>query len=209
MRKGDPDRELAISKYGRIARTYDRRTRWGDALRLETILKLELRTGDVVLDVGCGTGINFSMLHNRIGPEGTIVGIELSAEMLQEAERRISNHGWGNVELIQAPAEEADISKGADAVLFGLTHDILQSHAAISNVMGHVRPGGRVASLGAKWAPRWALPVNLAVWLIARRYVTTFKGFDRPWASLAEHVPDLKVESVAFGAAYLAWGVKG
>jgi SAM-dependent methyltransferase len=209
MRKSEPDRDLAISSYSRIARTYDRRTRWGSPLRLEAILKLQLSRGDVVLDVGCGTGINFPLLRDRTGPEGAIVGIELSPEMLEEAKRKVSKYGWENVELIQAPAEEADISQEADAVLFGLTHDILQSHAAVSNVMGHVRSGGRVASLGAKWAPTWALPVNLAVWLIARRYVTTFKGFDRPWASLAEHVPDLKVESVAWGGAYLAWGVKG
>jgi hypothetical protein len=129
--------------------------------------------------------------------------------MIAEAERRVARHGWTNVALIQSSAEEADISKQADAVLFGLTHDILQSQAAVSNVMGHVRPGGRVASLGARWAPRWALPVNLGVWLTARRFVTTFQGFDQPWALLAEHVPDLKVTSVALGGAYIAWGHRG
>lgn len=82
MRKANPDRDLAISKYGRIAATYDRRTGWGSYLRLETILKLQLRTGDVVLDVGCGTGINFPILRDRIGPEGSIVGFELSLAML-------------------------------------------------------------------------------------------------------------------------------
>jgi len=138
-----------------------------------------------------------------------ILGIELSPQMIAEAERRVARHGWDNVELIQSSAEEADISKNADGVLFGLTHDILQSQAAVSNVMRHVRPGGRVASLGAKWAPRWALPVNLGVWLTARRYVTTFQGFDQPWALLAEYVPDLEVTSVALGGAYIAWGQKG
>jgi ubiquinone/menaquinone biosynthesis C-methylase UbiE len=209
VRNVGPDRDLAISKYGRIAGTYDRRTKWGSALRLETVLKLGLSRGHVVLDVGCGTGINFPILRDRVGREGMILGIELSPEMNAEAERRVARHGWENVELIQSPAEEAVISKEADAVLFGLTHDILQSQAAVSHVMHHVRPGGRVASLGAKWAPRWALPVNLAVWLTARRYVTTFQGFDQPWALLAEYVPDLEVTSVALGGAYIAWGQRG
>jgi ubiquinone/menaquinone biosynthesis C-methylase UbiE len=46
--------------------------------------------------------------------------------MIAEAERRVARHGWDNVELIQSSAEEADISKNADAVLFGLTHDNLK-----------------------------------------------------------------------------------
>jgi hypothetical protein len=87
------------------------------------------------------------------------------------------------------------------------THDVLRSPAALDNVMGHLGANGRVASFGAKWAPTWRAPVNLAVWLIARRYVTTFEGMSEPWSLLGRYA-ELEVEGVAFGGAYLAWGAK-
>ena len=41
---------------------------------------------------------------------------------------------------------------------------------------------------------------------VARQYVTTFEGYDKPWSLLAPYVPDLQVKSALFGAAYIAWG---
>lgn len=58
--------------------------------------------GQQVLDIGCGTGLNFSLLQERIGASGTIVGIDRSAEMLRQARRRALAHGWQNVILVQA-----------------------------------------------------------------------------------------------------------
>lgn len=65
---------------------------------------LPLQTGTQVLDVGCGTGLNFSLLQRRVGSGGTIVGIDSSPEMLEQARRRAARNGWTNVILIQADA---------------------------------------------------------------------------------------------------------
>lgn len=48
--------------------------------------------------------------------------------------------------------------------------------------------------------------VNLWVKVTARRYVTTFAGFDEPWGGLPRVVPDLEVAPVALGGAHIAWG---
>ncbi len=58
--------------------------------------------GQQVLDIGCGTGLNFPLLREHIGASGTIVGIDRSAEMLHQARRRARARGWQNVILIQA-----------------------------------------------------------------------------------------------------------
>lgn len=58
--------------------------------------------GQQVLDIGCGTGLNFPLLQARLGTSGTIVGIDRSAEMLRQARLRAEAHGWQNVLLIQA-----------------------------------------------------------------------------------------------------------
>jgi hypothetical protein len=50
------------------------------------------------------------------------------------------------------------------------------------------------------------VPVNAAVWVGARRYVTTFGGFDRPWRHLADHLEDVRVERRWLGSMYVVSG---
>ena len=44
-----------------------------------------LKDGDTVVDIGCGTGLNFPLLHRVVGPNGTIIGVDLSETMLAQA----------------------------------------------------------------------------------------------------------------------------
>jgi ubiquinone/menaquinone biosynthesis C-methylase UbiE len=201
-----PDVGRALGQYRRRAQGYDRRTRRADPYRRSAVERLLLHGGETVLDIACGTGVNFPLLEKFVGPRGRIVGVDVSPEMLGQAEERARRAGWRNVTLIEDHAERAELPAEADAALFSLTHDVLQSPAAVENVVRALRPRGRVASFGAKWAPRWRVPVNAYVWFIARKYVTTFAGFDRPWRQLERFVPGLQVEEGGFGGIYVAWG---
>lgn len=66
------------------------------------IRSLDLQPGAQVLDLGCGTGLNFRHLIERIGPTGTIIGIDRSAEMLERARQKALRQEWSNIILIQA-----------------------------------------------------------------------------------------------------------
>jgi ubiquinone/menaquinone biosynthesis C-methylase UbiE len=204
-----PDRRLARERYDRLAASYDRRLRLlrgaQEAVRRRAIERLGLRPGDVVLDIGCGTGASFALLEDAIGAEGRIIGVELSRGMLSVARRRVERAGWGNVTLVHA-AEEAVVPGLADAALSFFTHDVLRSRAALDNMLRAVRPGGRVVAAGGRLASWWLLPVNVAGLLLFRRYVTTFAGASRPWSLLAERVADPKVESFDLGLVYIAAG---
>jgi SAM-dependent methyltransferase len=202
----DADRQRALGMYRRHARDYDYWTAWAEPVRRMTVERLRLKRGDVALDVGCGTGLNFGAIEEAIGPEGRLVGIELSPDMLGMARERVELEGWQNVSLLQSAVEDADIPLEADGVLFCFTHDILRSPESLDNVFGHVHEGGRVAAAGPKWAPWWAVSVNAGVWWVAGRYVTTFEGLERPWSHLSRFVPDLSVEPLYFGGGYIAWG---
>jgi SAM-dependent methyltransferase len=204
-----PNRARALARYGAMAGSYELRTTSGDAWRRDLVKRLAPRRGETILDVGCGTGRNFAQILERIGPEGRLIGLEQSPEMLAQARARVERHGWTNVELVCVGAEEAAIPANADAALLCAVHDVMRSPVALANVLRHLREGGRIVAGGPKWA-RWrqsgAVSLNLSTWRLNRDCVSTFEGFQRPWSHLADLVPDLRVDDVYFGAGYIATG---
>ncbi|MCW3015362.1 MAG: Methyltransferase type 11 [Solirubrobacterales bacterium] len=202
-----PDRGRALEHYGAMAGSYELRTVSGDQWRRQLVLNLAPRPGEVILDVGCGTGRNFEPIQQRIGPGGRLIGIEQSPEMLERAHALVQRRGWTNVELVCASAEEAAIPATADAALLCGVHDVMRSPAALANVLQHVREGGRIVAGGAKWVP-WrrsgAVSLNLSTWKLNRECVSTFEGFQRPWSRLNALLPGLHVEEMYFGGGYIA-----
>jgi SAM-dependent methyltransferase len=203
---GPTDAAAALDQYRRAASGYDRHMRRFARWQRMAVERLELGPGEVVIDVACGTGLNFPLLEARIGPSGRIIGIDLSPEMLAQARDRAAHEGWENVTVIEAAVEEAEFEGRGGAALFSFTHDVLQSTQAVANVVAHLRPRARLASVGAKLAPRWAFPVNFVVRRQARPYMTTFRGLDRPWRELERYTDEMRHSSMALGGAYVAWG---
>jgi demethylmenaquinone methyltransferase/2-methoxy-6-polyprenyl-1,4-benzoquinol methylase len=192
--------------YGEHARSYDRDTVAFQPYRRAVVEALPLRSGQVVLDVGCGTGLCCGLLRDKVGPDGGVVGIEESPEMAAVAREHIAGEGWDNVTVVQAPAEDAEIGLTADAALFGAVHDILQSPDALRNVLARLRPRAWVAAGGGKWAPPMMVALNSVVSLLHAPYVRDFSGFDRPWRHLERLVEDVKVQEMAFGSGYVMTG---
>ena len=202
-----PDRVAALAQYRRRAGFYDLELALLEPLRRRAIALLALRPGEVVLDVGCGTGLSLALLSQAIGANGRIVGIEQSPEMIELARQRVVQRQLPGVTLLNSPVEIAAIPVKADAALFHFTHDILRQAAAIAKVTAHLKPGARVVASGLKWAPSLLWPVNLLVLPAALNSVTSTEGLAAPWDRLSEHLDLLEVESVYFGGAYLARGV--
>lgn len=109
---------LAQGFYGRWARLYDllaRRTpRIGD-LRADAAAALDPAPGETVVDFGCGTGANFRHLRERVGAEGTVVGVDFTPEMLAHARARAAAEGWENVHVVRGDATRPPVAR-ADAV---------------------------------------------------------------------------------------------
>jgi len=195
-----------LPAYGRDATAYDTQTGSFERYRREIVDELPLRRGDVVIDAGCGTGLCLPSLRERVGPEGTVIGVDAAPDMLAVAADRVAAAGWSNVVLIESQVEDAALPERVDHVLFCAVHDVMQSSAALDHVLGRVRPGGGVAAGGGKWGPAWAVGLNAGVLALHAPYVRDFTGFDRPWAQLAARVPGLRVREVAMGAGYVASG---
>jgi demethylmenaquinone methyltransferase/2-methoxy-6-polyprenyl-1,4-benzoquinol methylase len=199
-------RDAALQRYRRHAGGYDASAQRTEPLRRRTIAKLALRPGDTVLDVGCGTGLSFDGLVAAVGPQGRVVGIELSPEMMAVARVRVARHGWRNVTLVEGAVEDANVPFACDALLFNFVHDVLQSPAALANAFAAAIPGARIACQGMKLFPWWAAPLNLLVVAKAWPYMTTLANLRRPWTALLPHVPDLACETTMLGMGYIAWG---
>ena len=204
---GSPTRRsAALAQYRRRAPIYDLELALFEPARRAAIEMLALRGGDVVLDVGCGTGLSMALLEQGVGERGRIVGIEQSPEMMAMAQQRVLEHGWRNVTLIERAAEEAEIPRHADAALFHFTHDILREPLALQNVAKGLRRGATVVACGLQWAAPWAWPLNLFVLGAALHSVTSLHGLDRPWNLLAQHLDKLRIDSMMGGSIYLVSG---
>ena len=201
-----PDPQLAIARYRAHAPGYDASAARTMALRRRTVAKLELRSGEAVLDVACGTGLSFPLLREGVGETGRVVGVELSPDMLALARERCVREGWRNVTLIESAMETADLQGPVDAILFNFTHDVLRSPAALERILAAARPGTRVAVAGMKLAPWWLAPLNAVVRAQARPYMTTFEGLARPWDLLEAYLEGFERETVLFGTGYIGWG---
>jgi SAM-dependent methyltransferase len=203
---GRPDLARSRAQYRRRADRYDLELAAFEPVRAEAIALLDLRPGDTVLDVGCGTGLSFAGLVQRVGPEGRIVGIEPSPEMLAHARERAAREGLHGIELIEAGAADAPLHGQADAALFHFTHDVLQEPAALDHLLAHLRRGAHVVAAGLQWAPAWCLPVNLFVFGAALYSVSCLDGLAAPWKLLGERLRSVQVSSRAGGGVYIASG---
>ena len=192
--------------YAERARSYDRDTSAFQPYRQAVVEALPLSRGQVVLDVGCGTGLCCGLLREKVGPQGRVAGIEESPEMAALAREHIAGAGWRNVTVALSPAEDAQLDLIADAALFCAVHDILQSPRALRNVMRQLRPGAWVAAGGGKWAAPMLVALNSMVSMLHDPYVRSFSGFDRPWRHLEELVEDVSVRELAFGTGYVMTG---
>jgi demethylmenaquinone methyltransferase/2-methoxy-6-polyprenyl-1,4-benzoquinol methylase len=185
------------------AEDYRRRSELFPGWREQLVTRLAPHRGDTVIDIGCGPGLNFAALQAAVGPHGTIIGIDSSPELLTVAATRVTRRRWDNVELINAPAATVSLSMRADAALFAAANDVLTSTAAVSNIVAHLQPGARVAAGGWKWPAPWLWPLKVCLAAWQRPCVGDFTDFGQPWRLLSDHVTDLQIREIGFGAGYL------
>lgn len=198
----------ALQQYRARANQYDVELQAFEPLRLDAIERLRLQPGEVVLDVGCGTGLSFEPLLKGLGDHGRVIGIEQCPEMMAKAQERIAAEGWKKqVTLVQASAEDARWRGQADAAVFHFTHDVMRCPAAIDNVLAHLKPGARVVATGLQWAAPWAGPVNCFVMGAALYSVSSLDGLNQPWSELAKRLNDFQRHDVWMGSVYMATGI--
>lgn len=136
--------EHLVEFYDRVAPEYDA---WVGGLHGRVAAKLvdvaAPRRGDAVLDVGCGTGLVTHLLAARVGPRGSVVGIDLSARMLDLARPRARP----NTTFMAMAAEHMVFrDRSFDLITYGQSLPYLvDPRASLEEAVRLLRPGGRVA----------------------------------------------------------------
>jgi arsenite methyltransferase len=207
-----PDNLRSIQKYRRTAAAYDTTTGPTWPIRMQCIDLLRLSPGETVLDVGCGTGLSFEPLLERVGRKGRLIAFEQSPEMHAQAAMRadgLKAQGW-QVELQCASAEEVRLPARPDAALFHYVHDIIRTPAAVTNLFEQFPPGMRFAIAGMKFFPWWLAPLNLLAWLKNRPYNVHAHEMHRPWSLVEPRLQGFHWKPTQGGMGYLGSGrVKG
>ena len=156
----------------------DRGTRWvgmpGFADEVRAVAgRLALATGDTVLDVACGHG-NFTVeLARRVGPEGLVVGLDISSAMLARAVNRVRRAQLDNVLLVRADALALPLADGAFAKVncSGGLHQMPDLDRALAEMARVTASGGRLAA--STFAQAGTLPRGVRA-LAARRFALHF-----------------------------------
>jgi SAM-dependent methyltransferase len=118
----------------------------------EVIARAHLAAGERVLDLGTGTGAVAARATQLVGPQGLVVGVDISADMLSQARRRATAQGLTNVTFREGRAEALPAeNESFDVVLASLSLMYVIDRAAAARELARVlRPQGRL--IGAVWA---------------------------------------------------------
>jgi ubiquinone/menaquinone biosynthesis C-methylase UbiE len=182
----------AAGTYNAASDSYDHPTNsfWARFGR-STIERLRFGPGARVLDVCCGSGASAIPAAEKVGLDGSVLGIDLAENLLDLARAKAKTCGLENVEFrigdmldLGLPGAEFD----AVVCVFGIffVPDIPQ---AVRELWKQVRPGGQLAV--TTWGPRLFEPANSAFWESVREVrPDLYKGFN-PWPGTESAIPRL------------------
>lgn len=181
-----------------------------DRYRDDTIDHLALKPGDTVVELGCGTGLNFERVERVIGPQGHLIGVDLTDAMLDVALARVAQHGWSNVELVQADLAKWTPPTKIDGAYSTLALTLVPEYEEIIAKFGHaLNPGGRLAVFDMKQPDNWPhWLVRFAAWLNKPFGVSLELADRHPWEAIRRDLQEVAFLEYYFGVLYLSVGEK-
>lgn len=174
---------------------------------------LNLQRGDLVVDIGCGTGLNFDLLQEAIGPTGKVIGVDLTDAMLDRARERIAQYGWKNVELVQSDAAQYEFPGEVSGVIstFALSF--------VPDCAGVIENGAQALAIGGKWSVLdMAWPAGWPIWWRRILFFLPLYGITadliqrRPWQTIWQAMErslgDVRRQRFWMGFFYLVCGTR-
>jgi demethylmenaquinone methyltransferase/2-methoxy-6-polyprenyl-1,4-benzoquinol methylase len=177
------------------------------------ISKLRLEPGNTVVDIGCGTGLNFPYLQQDVGMDGKIIGVDISSEMLVEAGNMVVDQDWKNVELVCSDAQHYVFPQDIDAVLSTYAMILIPNGGqVIRNASEALSADARMAIFDMAWPESFPLWWRHVLFFLELYGVTDEILSRRPWEkvqnAMEEYLTDFVRIHYWFGFFYLCCGTK-
>ena len=150
--------KMAIRYYDKLSYVYDFVSNWYYTKpRNFAIKKLEIQKNEVILNLPCGTGVNFKYFQKHLKNTGSVLGIDLSEGMLKQASKKITKNNWKNIFLVKEDAtninkewyrqfSETKRLNGVDVVFCDLgLSGLPEWQSIIDNMIAILKPNGRIA----------------------------------------------------------------
>jgi demethylmenaquinone methyltransferase/2-methoxy-6-polyprenyl-1,4-benzoquinol methylase len=208
-------KEVVEAAYQRYARNYDLAVKFYrliglriEEYRLRAVDLLWLKQGDCVLDLGCGTGLNFPLLIQKIGPEGLLIGVDLSSEMLACAKERVERMNWNNVQLVHSDMAAYDFPEDVAGVMSsGVFGYVSERDRVVEKISHALAPDGRFVILDGKRPDQWPLWLfKLFVWFSSPFGITQAYFDNHAWESVEHFFKETTFEEVYGGLMYISSG---
>ena len=106
----------------------------------------DLRSGETVLDLGCGAGCDTILIGRQVGPMGRAIGIDLAPEMVNKAKANTAEAGLSQVDIYLAPAEQLPLASNTvdAAIVNGIFNLCASKEAVAAEIWRVLKPGGRL-----------------------------------------------------------------
>jgi len=151
---------------------------------------LALKPGDVVADLGCGTGYFSWRMAQAVGPRGVVYGVDIQPEMIELLAEKMKERGVANVTGVVSTVEDPKLPQPVDlAIMVDVYHECSRPAEFIAAVCRSLKLGGRVVFIEYRGedptVPIKALhkmteaQVKLEMTAQPLDYVETFRGLPR------------------------------
>ncbi len=178
-------------------------------IRSKAVQKIDLKNGDKVLEIACGSGRNFPYLFEAVGRDGFILGFDYSQEMLDAAQHLSKRKGWDNIKLIQGDAAQLKITeKNFDGVVSVLGISAIPDwEKALSRCYDVIQPGKKLVVCDARLFTGILKILNPFVKII----YSTFAAWD-PSKNIPQKMKEIfgnvEVENLNLGTFFIAVSIK-
>ncbi len=199
MTSSDPHLRRQIEHYRRHAGDFDRciwslggRENRNHRIKIEALIRvLAPSPGDVVLEVGTGTGLHAEWLAER--SEARYVGLDASEDMIRRARVRVSA-----VPLLVSDAASIPLAGASVDAAFcsGTLHHMVEPWRAVEEMARVTRPGGRVAAM----EPNWKFPSHFLASVLRQEERNSFRVTPRSLVAWMENagLTDVRLERLLY-----------
>ncbi len=178
-------------------------------IRGNAVKKMQLKKGNKVLEVACGTGSNFFYLVSAVEKEGFIFGFEYVQDSINSAKKLAEQKGWKNIKLVQGDAAQLKIiEKDFDGIICVLGMSAIPGwDKALKRCYDVLRPGGRLVVCDACLFSNFLKFLNPLVKWIYIKFAAWAPNRNIP-EKMKEIFGNVEIEKMNLGTFFIAVSVK-